>query len=101
MAESLLPSYPPSLTAKQLFHLTNNAREWSISHGLAIRPPSSHQKESIDPDGNLAVAAPVTLFPSLFPWSCFHEALSIQTAYNELYVNITRDEQWLEDVVSG
>lgn len=100
MADSFFPPYPPKLAPEQLSHLTISAKEWCISHGLAIRPPQSYQREKDDPDGNLAIAAPITLFPSLFPLNCFHEALLIQTAYNELYANIAQDEQWLGGVVS-
>ena len=100
MAETLFPAYPPSLTPQQLSHLQTSIKEWSISHGLAVRPPISHKQEESDPAGNLAIAAPITLFPSLFPLNCFHEALLIQTAYNELYANIAQDEEWLGSVVS-
>ena len=100
MSKTLFPAYPPSLTPTQLRHLTASAKEWCIAHGLAVRPPISHQEDGDDPNGNLAVAAPVTLFPSLFPMNCFHEALMIQTAYNELYASIASDEQWLANVVT-
>ncbi|KAL9090416.1 MAG: hypothetical protein Q9159_001945 [Coniocarpon cinnabarinum] len=100
MSSPLFPLYPPQLTPEQQTHLVSTTKEWCIAHGLAIRPSQSHQKDGDDPNGHLAVAAPVTLFPSLFPLNCFHEALMIQTAYNELYANIARDEEWLGEVVS-
>lgn len=99
MSTSLFPDYPPSLTREQQALLTTTAKEWCIAHGLAVRPAQSHRQDQSDPDGNLAIAAPVTLFPSLFPLNCYHEALMIQTAYNELYANIARDEEWLGSVV--
>ena len=68
-----------------------------MSHGLTVRPTSSYAKD--DEAGDLAITAPVTLFPSLFPMNCYHEALMIQTAYNEMYANVARDEEWLGDVM--
>ena len=96
----LFANYPPLLSPEQEQYLSRTAKEWSISHGLAIRPPQSHRKDQDDPHGNLAIAAPITLFPSLFPLNCYHEALMIQTAYNELYANIAIDEEWLGAVVT-
>lgn len=93
------PDYPPALTPEQSSHLKAAIREWTISHGLAVRPSTA--VTASDEDGNLATAAPVTLFPSLLPMNCFHEALMIQTAYNEMYANIAQDEDWLGDVVKG
>lgn len=91
--------YPPALTPGQTQHLTTVANEWAISHGLTVRPPISYTK--VDETGSLASAAPFTLFPSRLPMNAFHEALMIQTAYNELYANIAQDEEWLGEVVKG
>ena len=93
---SLYSSYPPELSQEEELYLLSNLKDWSIAHGLAVRPavPSSQ-----DPAGVLATTAPVTLFPSLFPRACFEEGLAIQKAYNELYSAIARDEQWLQGIV--
>ena len=99
MAASLYPDYPPNLTAEQLDYLLTNLKDWSILNGLAVRPSLSFVSESIDPSRSLAVTAPVTLFPSLFPRVCFEEARAIQKAYNELYALIARDEDWLQGIV--
>ena len=89
-------SYPPTLTPEQEAFLVSTIKEWGIAHGLAVRPPQSFTKE--DPHGSLTTTAPVTIFPSTFPLQCYHEALMIQTAYNELYANVARDEQWLGEM---
>lgn len=95
---SLYPSYPPDLTSEQSKFLLDIVKDWSIAHGLAVRPPSAYTEQ--DARGDLAATAPVTLFPSLFPLDCFHEALMIQTAYNETYANIANDEDWLGHVAA-
>ena len=99
MAASIYPDYPPTLTAEQWDYLVTNVKDWSILNGLAIRPPLSFVPKDMDPSRSLAVTAPVTLFPSLFPRICFEEARAIQTAYNELYALIASDEEWLQEVV--
>lgn len=99
MAASIYPDYPPSLTAAQSDYLLSTIKDWSILNGLAVRPASSFVSTNVDPSRSLAVTAPVTLFPSLFPRSCFEEAQAIQTAYNELYALVARDERWLQDIV--
>jgi hypothetical protein len=99
MAASIYPDYPPDLTTDQLDYLISDVKDWSILHGLAVRPPISSVPEEVDPSRSLAVTAPVTLFPGLFPRACFEEARSIQGAYNELYAAIATDVQWLGEVV--
>jgi len=99
MAASIYPDYPPSLTSEQSEYLLSTIKDWSILNGLAVRPASSFVPENVDPSRSLAVTAPVTLFPSLFPRACFEEARAIQVAYNELYALVARDEQWLQGIV--
>ena len=99
MAASIYPEYPPTLAPAQLEYLVSNVKDWSILHGLAVRPSLSFVPEEVDPSRSLAVTAPVTLFPSLFPRACFEEARLVQTAYNELYATIASDTQWLGAVV--
>ncbi|KAI9818441.1 MAG: hypothetical protein M1827_000500 [Pycnora praestabilis] len=99
MAASIYPQYPPDLFTDQFEYLLSNLKDWSIAHGLAVRPAIDFVSEEIDPSRVLATTAPVTLFPSPFPRACFDEAQVIQRAYNELYSAIARDEEWLRGIV--
>ena len=99
MAASIYPEYPPILTSEQSDYLVSNIKDWSIQNGLAVRPSLSLESERQDLLRSLAITAPVTLFPSLFPRACFEEGRAIQTAYNELYACIANDEEWLGEVV--
>lgn len=92
-------NYPPELSQEQKDHLVSTIKDWSIHHGLAVRPPPTFIEEQSDPQGVLATNAPVTLFPSLFPKSCFESAVSVQKTYNELYAAITKDEKWLGKII--
>jgi glutathione synthetase len=99
MASISHADYPPELSHDEKQYLLASLKDWSIAHGLAVRPAPSFVQPSQDPSGVLASTAPVTLFPSLFPRSCFEDGLSIQKAYNELYSAIARDEAWLQSIV--
>lgn len=90
--------YPPELTPSEASQLVATVKDWSIAHGLAVRPPPSLLAEDADPHGVLATTAPVTLFPSPFPRVCFEQAKSVQKAYNQLYASISQDEQFLTDM---
>lgn len=100
MTLSIYPDHPPRVSDGQLQYLLTNIKDWSILNGLAVRPardllaPDAHESRS------LAITAPVTLFPSLFPRSCFEEAKALQCTYNELYAAIADDVGWLEGVVA-
>ncbi|KAL2133968.1 hypothetical protein VTI74DRAFT_1324 [Chaetomium olivicolor] len=91
-------SYPPSLDAAlEKERLVQTIKDWTIANGLAVRPPPAIAGG--DAEGILAMSAPVTLFPSPFPKSCFEDARSIQTKYNELYARISQDEEFLSGLV--
>jgi glutathione synthase len=95
----MYPEYPPTLTSEQQEYLLTNLKDWSIAHGLAVRPAPSYIQLQQDPSGALATTAPVTLFPSLFPRVCFKQAKGVAKAYNELYSAIASDEGWLRGIV--
>lgn len=99
MAALIHPDYPPQLTNEQRDFLLSNIKDWSILNGLAVRPSPAFVPAEINQSGSVAVTAPVTLFPSLFPRSCFNEARAIQSSYNELYAAIARDRNWLKAIV--
>jgi hypothetical protein len=95
----LYGNYPPSLTPAQEEYLVQSVKDWSAQHGLTVRPPPSFVSKEADPHTVLATNAPVTLFPSPFPKSCFDRASQIQAIYNELYAAIANDEEWLDGIV--
>ncbi|KAF7879621.1 hypothetical protein EAF04_000816 [Stromatinia cepivora] len=92
-------SYPPEISAEESEQLLVTIKDWSIAHGLAVRPPPAFVSNEADPHGVLATTAPVTLFPSPFPRICFDQAKSVQKAYNILYASIAQDESFLGDIV--
>ena len=94
MSAQIYPPYPPNLTTSEKEYLLSNLKDWSIAHGLAVRPVESFVSKEVDPAGALATTAPVTLFPSLFPRTCFDQAKAVSKAYNELYSAISVDEAW-------
>ena len=96
---SVYADYPPTITSEQEEHLVQAVKDWSIEHGLTVRPSPAFISESNNPHNVLATNAPVTLFPSPFPRSCFEDAQSIQRLYNELYAAIATDDAWLETIV--
>lgn len=94
-----IENYPPELTPAESEQLLFTIKDWSIAHGLAVRPPLALVASEADPQGILATSAPVTLFPSPFPRVCFEQAKSIQKAYNHLYAAIAQDEEFLQGIV--
>ena len=91
--------YPPEVTEAESALLVSSIKDWSIAHGLAVRPAPNLVAVEEDPNHVLATSAPVTLFPSSFPRVCFEQARVVQKAYNQLYATIAQDEQFLQDMV--
>ena len=96
---SIYADYPPELSQAQKDHLVYTIKNWSIQHGLAVRPNPTFVSTEIDPNSILATNAPVTLFPSPFPRVTFDHAQHLQPVYNELYARIADDEEWLEEIL--
>ena len=85
-------SYPPTLPDEHLSYLINSVQDWQYQHGSLLKVP---------PKSGMTLARPigVTLFPTLFPRLCFHEARNIQAIYNHLYAAVAVDEIWLSEVL--
>ena len=95
----IFSQYPPDIPDEQLEYLVSFVKDWTIQHGLTVRPSPANVSEESNPNHVLATNAPVTLFPSLFPRTCFATAKSLQTIYNELYAAIANSEAWLESIM--
>ena len=74
------------------------ASDWSLSHGLVLRPVGS---ASSPPSTTSSIHAPYSLYPSPFPRKLFDQAKELQEIYNSLYASVTVDKDFLEDVVGG
>lgn len=99
MANTIYSQYPPDLDSQQEAFLIQTVKNWTIEHALTVRPSAAIVPAEFNSGNMLATNAPVTLFPSPFPESCFEQARSLQQIYNELYAAIASDEQWLETVM--
>jgi glutathione synthase len=96
---NIFSGYPPNLSEEQLEYLASVVKNWTIQHGLTVRPSTTIVPEVTNPNNVLATNAPVTLFPSPFPKGCFEHARSLQKVYNELYAAISSNERWLEVIM--
>jgi glutathione synthase len=92
-------SYPPEISEDEGRRLTEVIRDWSLAHGLTVRPPPTLVAADADPGNLLAAPVPVTLFPSPFPRVCFQQGMIVQKTYNELYAAISQDEEFLARIV--
>lgn len=101
MFGDIYSDYPPTLDKAQEDHLVFTIKNWAAQHGLTVRPQPQFISKDVDSAGVLATTAPVSMFPTPFPRSCYQDAREIQSAYNELYAAISRDEQWLAKYLEG
>jgi hypothetical protein len=87
--------YPPRTSPLELVKILTSFHDYCLSHGLTVRPPAAQ-----NPLNAVAITAPISLFPSLFPRVCWKFGRDVQRAYNALYAAIAADYEWLEKVVS-
>jgi len=93
-------NYIDQLPNVQIQQLVSEIKDWTIANGLAVRPPPALVAVENNPNGILAVPAPVTLVPSPFPRACFDEAIAVQTDYNKLYAHAAL-ESWLGPIIES
>ena len=90
--------WPPAQSAEQEAALLSLASDWSLSHGLVLRPVGS---AASPPSTTASIHAPYSLYPSPFPRKLFDQAKELQEIYNSLYASVTVDKDFLEDVIGG
>lgn len=88
-------SWPPFQTPEQLSATLELASDWSLAHGLVLRPPAQDSVIS----KTSTIHGPYTLFPSPFPAELFNQAKSVQPLFNALYCHIAVNDEFLERVV--
>lgn len=93
-------NYPNPLSEPSSQLTIERLKDYALSIGFAVKPQFEESPDGKDrwlPDR--AMVAPVTVYPSLFPASCFQEAIRIQQMYNEIYARVAGDTAWLEGIV--
>jgi glutathione synthase len=95
MSETFFPEYPPNLSSENLKLLKNLAIDWSLSHGLVIRPPTDHAFSN----NSFVMHAPISLFPSPFPRKTYYEAIELQPLFNFLFHKLSQDHEFITHVV--
>ena len=93
MSKTFFPKYPPNISNENLQKLKNLAIDWSLSHGLIIRPPTNLSNNSF------VMHAPVSLFPSPFPRKTYYEAIELQPIYNILFHKLSQDFEFITQVI--
>lgn len=87
-----IPNYPKEFVKEKI---VPEAYQWCLTNGLTMYPAK-------DFCSNSNIAAPVTLYPTAIPKSCFEEAVSLQRGFNEVYAKIAQDsaDNWLTTELS-
>ena len=74
-------------------------KDWALLNGLVMRPSTEAIPKSEQSDNSIAMVAPLTVYPTLLDRELYDRALELSEPYNELYANISMDEEWLGQLV--
>ncbi|KAI1451766.1 glutathione synthase [Annulohypoxylon moriforme] len=77
--------------------ILSELEDYQITHASLLKIP-----RTLDGcESTVAVARPigVSILPTTFPRYLFNHALNIQLLFNELYVKISEDDSWLQDII--
>ncbi|CAH1759574.1 19591_t:CDS:2 [Entrophospora sp. SA101] len=92
----LVDDYPPlNLSNENLEQLKKLAIDWSLSHGLNIRPKNFNQQQS----SSSVLHAPISLLPTPFPRKQFDLVVELQPLFNILYHKLSNDHQLISNVI--
>jgi hypothetical protein len=92
MAGPAYSKWPLELDQSGEDYLIDSLKDVGLSLGFSVKYKSPEIGES-------AALAPITLFPSLFPKSCFETAKKVQKSYNDLYISVASDVEWLDECI--
>lgn len=93
LADDSSSSRDDSSSEEHILALLDQIQDWQINHGSLLKIVKSQTKKS-----GLSYAVGVSVVPTAFPKSQFHQAMNLQPTYNELYMAISRNEDWLYNV---
>ncbi|KAI3402340.1 GSH2 [Candida oxycetoniae] len=83
----------PDLSNEQEDALKINLQQWALTNGLVMYPPNFEPCQ--------VNVAPITLFPTPIPRSCFDSANKVQKLFNELYVSlVSKEKSWLVGILA-
>ncbi|KAA1128675.1 hypothetical protein PGTUg99_023514 [Puccinia graminis f. sp. tritici] len=91
MSTRQLPAWPPTLAPIHLDELRQAGATYALANSLIFKLHS--------PTGVHGSHVPFTLLPSPFPRDQFEKAERIQTAYNQLYMNIASSPELIREVL--
>ncbi|CAG7966205.1 unnamed protein product [Penicillium olsonii] len=75
---------------EQMLALLSQIQDWQINHGSLLKNLESQTEHSV-----FSYPVGVSVYPTPFPKSQFRKAMDLQPVYNELYMAVAGDEEWL------
>ena len=88
-----LPNWPPNIDDEEYkTELIKNLKNFCLSNSLSLLLNSS--------DSDKVIQAPVSLFPTPFPKELYVNSVNLQLLFNELYISISNDYQFLDNVLN-
>ena len=94
MSEVVTTHDGKAYTEEQLYHLTNEIKDYQIVHGSLLKVVEYETESSVPARG-----VGVSVLPTPFPRKCYDEAIEIQRIVNELYIRVSADPDWLYSVL--
>lgn len=94
MKETIVSSDGIAYTESRLLHIVSEIKDYQLTHGSLLKGVQYETESSVS-------ARPVgtSILPTTYPRKVFNEALELQQTFNELYIRIASDPDWLHSVL--
>ncbi|KAF2212483.1 hypothetical protein CERZMDRAFT_41576 [Cercospora zeae-maydis SCOH1-5] len=86
------------LTEEEIAHRIREIQDYRLTHGMLLKDfhVNPHHPNAILPSTTKPLA--VSILPTPFPKHLFQQAQTLQPLFNELYLRVAHDHEWLRDV---
>lgn len=84
----------PQIPDEELERLLETIKDYQITHGSLLKLVKSNEEHTV-----LSRPIGASVFPTQFPRSLFNQGVAVQPVFNELYMKVAEDEEWLEETL--
>ena len=95
MAETVATHDGKEYTEEQLYHLVTEIKDYQLTNGSLLKLIEYENESSVP-----ARPVSVSILPTPFTRKRYEEALELQHVFNELYMRVASDADWLCSVIS-
>lgn len=94
MMSANFPYSSQNIPEEEFDRLLETIKDYQLTHGSLLKLVKSNEEHTV-----LSRPVGASVFPTRFSRMLFNKAVDLQSAFNELYMKVSEDEEWLEETL--